>query len=264
MKKSLLILLGAGLPQLLTGCAVYMPMQCAAPQITDKHQAELTGNTYLNGRYEVAGTYSPGRHLLVRAAYGALSNPDDSLYYRGKQYELGAGTYWPLGSQWLLGGLAGFGQAQSAARYRGSGGIISIGPPPSQHVFEARYNKMFGEVYGIFQASETVSFGAAYRVTQVYFTSLTDVGIPINISQMTRGEPMFFFRTRLGIGPTDTRPVQLQLTTGTLSAFGLPAPDAIPSSAEYQLQKPRGYLTLGISVFPHCLLRLVQPDKSLK
>ena len=50
MKEILLPLLSAGLAQLLVGCAVYMPVQYAAPQIRDEHQVELTGNTYLNGR----------------------------------------------------------------------------------------------------------------------------------------------------------------------------------------------------------------------
>lgn len=123
---------------------------------------------------------------------------------------------------------------------------------PSQHVLGARYYKVFGGIYSFFQASKTVSFGAAYRITQVHFTSLTDMGIPIDSSLMTRSESIFFFRTRLGTGPTDIRSMQLQLITGTSSAFGLPAPDAIPSSTEYQPQKPRGYFPLGIGVFPHC------------
>ena len=101
-KKILLPLLSAGLAQLLVGCAMYMPMQCAAPQIKDMHRAELNGKTYLNGRYEVAGAYSPVRHLLVRGAHEALFDPDNSLYYRGHQYELSVGAYWPLGLQWLL------------------------------------------------------------------------------------------------------------------------------------------------------------------
>jgi hypothetical protein len=48
---STLILIGHGL--FLTSCVVYMPMQCAAPQITDAKQAEITGSSYLNGRVEV-------------------------------------------------------------------------------------------------------------------------------------------------------------------------------------------------------------------
>lgn len=254
MNKRLLWILSVTIGQLLAGCAVYMPIQCAAPQIKDKNEAEISGSTYLNGRYEVAAAYSPVKHLLVRAAYSNLPRgSNDSTYYRGHQYEVAAGTYWPLGSQWLVGGLGGFGQAHSEARYLNDGQIIFLGQS-TQHIFDARYNKVFGEVYGSVQASETVSFGLAYRVTQVHFTSLTDMGAPVDLRKMTRSEPMFFFRTRLGSGPTDTRPVQLQFTLGTSSTFGY-TPDAGYNNSDYQLQKPRGYLTLGISIFPHCLLR---------
>ena len=261
MNKRLHFLLTLLLSQLLAGCAVYMPIQGAAPQITDRHQAEITGSTYLNGRCEVAGAYSPVRHLLVRAAYSNLPDRTDSTYYRGQQYELAAGTYWPLGAQWLLGGLGGFGQAQSEARYKGSGGLISIGPNrPIQHVFDAHYNKFFGEVYGILQASETISLGAAYRITRVNFTSLTDAGAPVNLSSMVRSEPMLFFRVRLGSGPAATRPIQLQAAWGTSTSLGYDPSLTAPSSADYQLQQPRGYTTIGISLFPHCLLRKTQPN----
>ncbi len=262
MNQRLLIVLGSILSQLLAGCAVYMPIQCAAPQIKDKKEAEITGSTYLNGRYDVAAAYSPVRHLLVRAAYSSLPRgSDDSTYYRGHQYEVAAGTYWPLSAQFLVGGLAGFGQARSEARYRNDGGIIFFGQIV-QHAFDARYNKLFGEAYGIFQASPTVSFGAAYRVTQVNFTSLTDVGQPLNLNGMTRSEPMFFFRTRLGSGAADSRPVQLQMTLGTSSSFGYNSSTAGPSYPDYQVQKPRGYLTLGVSIFPHCLWRQFQQSNT--
>ena len=257
MHKRLLIP-GVIISQLLAGCAVYMPIQCAAPQIKDKKEAELSGSTYLNGRYEVAAAYSPVRHLLVRAAYSTLSgNAKDSTYYQGNQYEVAAGTCWPLGSQFLVGGLGGFGQAHSEARYLNDGQILFLGQS-TQHTFDAHYNKLFGEVYGIFQAGQTISFGAAYRVTQVHFTSLTDVNVPVSLRNMTRSEPMFFFRTRLGNGPTDTRPLQLQVAWGTSSSFGYDTSTSGSSSSDYQLQKPRGYMTVGISLFPHCLLRKLQ------
>ena len=105
MNQRLLFFLGLGLSQLLASCVVYMPMQCAAPQITDKKQGEISASSYLNGRYDLAGTYSPVRHLLVRAAYSNLrDDTKDSTYYRGHQYDLGVGTYWRAGGKWLLGG----------------------------------------------------------------------------------------------------------------------------------------------------------------
>lgn len=244
MRKLLPLFLSVGTSLLLSSCAVYMPIQCAAPQIKGKNEVELTGSTYVNGRYEAAASYSPVRHLLVRAAYSSLPrSSNDSTYYHGYQYEVAAGTYWPLGSRWLLGGLAGFGQAHSEARYFNDGQLIFFGKR-HQHVFDADYNKVFGEVYGSLQASNTISFGAAYRVTHVKFTSLSDVGVPLDLRSMTRSEPMFFFRVRPGSGVADTRPVQLQFAFGTSATFGYQN-TAGSSNTAYQVQKPRGYITLG-------------------
>ncbi|WP_210516795.1 hypothetical protein [Hymenobacter terricola] len=250
----------AGYSFLLSSCVVYMPMQCAAPQITDKKQAEVTGSTYLNGRVEVAGTYSPVRHLLVLASYSTLrDDTKDSTYYRGHQYDLGVGTCWRLGDQWLVGALGGFGQAQSAAAYSTGGFIFGY---PTRHEFDARYNKVFGEVYGTLQASNTVSVGAAYRVTQVNFTNLTDQSTPVDLGRMTRSEPMFFMRVRLGDGPTEDRPVQLQVAWGTSGTFGYNEKDTNTSypAGVRDLKQSRGYTTIGITLFPHCLFRKVQSD----
>ena len=197
------------------GCVVYQPTQCAAPQITGPKQAEITASSYLNGRYELAGTYSPLPHLLVRASTGSLQNDSqggsDSTYYRGHHYDFGLGTYWRLGSQWVVGGLGGFGLARNEAAYSAGGFLFGR---PTRHRFDARYTKLFGEAYGIVQLSETFALGAAYRVTQVNFTDLTDRNLPVDLSNMTRSEPMFFLRVRPGDGPTESRPVQLQAAWG--------------------------------------------------
>lgn len=259
MDRRLFVTLGAVLSQLLASCVVYMPMQCAAPQITDKKQAEVTGSSYLNGRVEAAGTYSPLRHLLVRAAYSTLrSNSKDTTYYHGHQYDLGVGTYWHLGDSWLVGAIGGVGQAQSEAAYS-TGGFIFGHPTP--HQYTAHSNKLFGEVYGTFQASNAFSMGAAYRVTQVNFTTLTDYRIPVELTSMTRSEPMFFVRVRVGSGPVEDRPVHFQLALGMSSTFGYNENDPNTSYPDgvRDLKQGRGYTTLGITVFPHCFFRKAQP-----
>lgn len=251
------LILCIGLNSVLTSCVVYMPMQCAAPQITGKKQAEITGSSYLNGRIELAGTYSPVRHLLVRAAYGSLHNgSNDTSYYRGHQYDLGVGTYWQADKRWLLGALGGFGQAWSDAAYARSGFIFA----PTQHVFDARYHKVFGELYSTWQATDAISFGIAYRVTQVNFTHLTDLNVPVELRGMTRSEPMLYFRLRPGNGPAEDRPVQLQLAWGSSNTFGYDPRNTTIAYAPgvSELKQSRGYTTIGISVFPLYLFRKAQ------
>lgn len=247
---------GAGC--LLTGCVVYQPMQCVAPPITGPRQGIVTGSTYLNGRVEAAAAYSPVRHLLVHAAYSKLADDndrqDDSTYYRGRQYELGAGTYFNLGADVLLGGLAGFGRARSEAGYYNGGSLLGFGTPV-RHDFDARYRKTFGEVYSAFQLSETVALGAAYRVTQIKFTTLTDRATPVDLRSMTRSEPMLFVRVRFGDGPANTRPVQLQMAFGSSSAFGKDGANAEPLGSRYALRQGRSYTSIGLTIFPHCLFR---------
>ncbi|GAA3981843.1 hypothetical protein GCM10022407_28840 [Hymenobacter antarcticus] len=246
----------------MAGCVVYQPTQCAAPQITGSRQSEITASTYLNSRYELSGTYSPLPHLLVRASTGSLRNDSrdtrDSTYYRGHHYDFGLGTYWRLGSRWVVGGLGGFGQARNEAAYSIGGFILSY---PTRYEFDARYNKLFGEVYGIFQTGDVISLGAAYRITQVRFTTLTDQRTPVDLSSMTRSEPMLFMRVRLGNGPFEDRPVQLQAAWGTSATFGYDERNSqtIYAPGVRELKQGRGYTTVGITIFPHCLFRKVQP-----
>lgn len=242
----------------LPSCVVYMPMQCAAPQISDKKQGEITASSYLNGRFDLAATYSPVRHLLLRAAYSNLRDDTrDTTYYRGHQYDLGVGTYWPLGDRWLVGGLGGFGQARSNAGFSRAGILF----PSTRYEYDARYHKVYGEVYGTFRASEGVSFGAAYRVTQVNFTTLTNRAVPVDLNRMTRSEPMFYFRMRPGTGPAEERPVQLQVAWGSSTTFGYNEKDnySVYPEGVRDLKQGRGYTTIGITLFPHCLFRKAQP-----
>lgn len=232
-----------------------MPNQCAAPQLTDKKQAEVSLGSYLNGRFELAANYSPVRHLLVRAAANSRpANRNDSSYYAGRQYELAGGTYFPLGQRWLLGGLGGYGWARSHSRYQD--GISIIFKPP-QHEFEARYTKVFGEGYVSYQAGEYVSLGAAYRIVRVDFSRLTDLGLPVPVGAMSRGEPMLFLRARLAALPA----LRLNLALGSSTTFGYDERTRYSvSSAEAQVLKSRGYLTLGLTLQPHLFPKSIKTE----
>ena len=236
-----------------TGCAVYMPMQCAAPAVQDQHQAEVTTSAYFNSRLNAGVNYSPVRHLVVRAAADGKQDRDDSTYYRSGQYEVAVGTYWPLGRRVLVGGLGGAGRARSQARYSVSNYYAYRGS--TQHEFDARYNKFFGEAYAVVQFSPGFSAGAAYRLTQVQFVGLTDMGHPLDLTRMLHGESMLFVRSAFGSGPRGERPLYAQLGFGGSRLLNQRGAGQPAGSAEAEVLQGRGYFTLGLGFFPHALSR---------
>jgi len=234
----------------LGGCVVYQPMQGAAPNLHARGESEVTASSYFNNRVELAGSYSPVQHVLVRAAGSSTFAAGDSTAIRSRQYDLGLGTYWELSPGLTAGAIAGYGQAVARARF----GTIGVFLPPPRYDYAVRYHKVFGEAYVLFQASPTVSFGASYRLTQVAFRSLTNQGQPVDLTGMLRHEPMFFFRA--GAGPdTGTFPLQLQLAFGASVANGYNNRAPNYSQETYYLLQPRYYTTLSFTVFPHQVFR---------
>lgn len=225
----------------LTGCAVYMPMQNAAPDIRAQHESEVRISTFLS-RWEVAGAYSPLKHVLVRGAYGNRADSGDSAYWRGRQYELAVGTYWAP-RNWTLGVLGGFGQIRNQTRYR-----IGESVP---FAFDVRCNKLFGEAYAVYEVSNRFSLGISCRSTRLQFTRLTDVGQPIDLRQLTRAEPMLLMRFGLGGPYQDQRPVQVQLSLGGSVAMGYDERQLDPDYSRRQLRQPRAYMALGVGILPH-------------
>ena len=231
-----------------SSCAVYKPMQCAAPALYDKGQVELAGGAYFNKRLNGAVNYSPMRHVLVRAAIDGKADADDSTYTRSRQYELAAGTYWSLGEQVIVGGLLGAGQAHSQVRYRPIETAY-----PTQYEYDARYTKLFGEVYGTWQLAPAVQLGAAYRLTRVGFASLTNRGQPMGLASMLRGEPMMFVRSTFGLRPGGERLAYAQLGVGGSVLLGAgPSQQSGPVS---NLLESNSYFTIGLGFFPSALWR---------
>ncbi|MFD1468750.1 hypothetical protein ACFQ48_10990 [Hymenobacter caeli] len=234
-----------------TGCAVYMPMQCAAPAVQDKGQVEATASAYFNSRLNAGVNYSPVRHLVVRAAADGKQDKNDSTYYRSSQYEVAVGTYWPLGKRVLVGALGGAGRARSQARYS----VSNYYGYQRQYQFDARYNKFFGEAYAAVQFSPGFSAGAAYRLTQVQFVGLTDLGQPLDLRRMLRGESMFFVRGAFGSGPRGERPLYAQFGFGASRLLNPSGAGQQAGSPEAEVLQGRGYFTVGLGFFPHALFR---------
>jgi len=238
-----------------SGCSVYVPMQGAAPEIRAKGEVELTGSWSLTNRVDFGATYSPVPHLLVRAATslkgGGYSGSDSASYTQSNQYELAAGTYWPLGEHWLVGGLASFGQAHAKARYSNDGATLFSFRKPIRHQLDAVYHKYSGEAYAIFQPSPVVSFGLAYRVVQLRPTDVTDLGVPVSIAPILRQEPMLFFRARPDFAQ---RSLQFQWVLGASTTFGYnPRTANDEANPARQFKLGRSYMSVGVAFYPHLL-----------
>lgn len=245
------------------GCAVYVPMQCAAPDIRQKGEAEVALSWSLTNRYELGATYSPANHLLVRAATSAKISPPDfadttATYAQNNQYELAIGTYWPLGARGVAGGLVGFGQAHAEAQYVEDGNtFLRFGNRSLfQHRFDAIYAKYSGEAYIIGSAGNYVNLGLAYRFVHLRLTDVTDRGIIVNSAPIARSEPMLFVRILPG---GLQRGLQLQVACGVSIPHHYDSRAATnqPDPAR-QFKLPRTYLSLGLSLYPHVFWRRKQ------
>lgn len=238
---------------LLSSCAVYVPMQGAAPEIGAKGELEATANWSLTNRFEASAVYSPISHLLVRAAAstkGQRPAPSDSSNYaQSKQYELSLGTYWPLGPRWLAGGLVGFGQTHAEAQYERDGNsFLFFGQRPLPHQFDAHYTRYTGEAYLTWRPNPVVSLGLSYRLVQLRLTDVTDRGRPVQAGPVLRYEPMVYLRVRpAGSGGM----LQLQAAMGASGTFGYDArttDDAADPARQFRLG--RGYVSLGLAFYP--------------
>lgn len=248
----LLLLLATLLP---SGCAVYVPMQGAAPDITRRGQLEATGSYSLTNRFDASVAYSPLPHLLVRAAASRKgtrrepASPDSSQYSHVSQYELSLGTYWLLGERGLLGALAGYGHLRTDARFYGESGTLLIPAYQLPHVYDGTYHKLLGEVYGRFQISEPVSVGATYRLANLYLTSLTDRGQSLAPSTVLRSELMFFARFRPYTIPEGL--LQFQVALGGSVMPGYEARLAYYlSDASRPFRIGQSYFMVGVSFYP--------------
>lgn len=250
MPSSLLRTIVTGLAVILVGsssCSVYVPLQPSAPMLRSKGESEAAANVYLSGRLEGSIAYSPVNHVLVRAAGGLLPNNGDSVDFHIRQFELGAGAYWPLSDRWLVGAMGGYGRGQSSRRFTRSSLLFDPDPMTIQFDYASRFHKVYGETFVAYE-SEWATIGAAYRLSQVHFSSLTNNGLPVDLRRMTRSEPMFFLRfgNRTRFLPWG----QFQLAISTSSSPGY----RVDTPRELQLEdikQGRVFTSVGFVIYPH-------------
>ncbi|WP_375437874.1 hypothetical protein [uncultured Hymenobacter sp.] len=233
----------------LSSCSVYAPMLPAALHIRDKGEVEVQGTSFLNGRWEAGATYSPVKHLLVRAAGGIKTDDRDTSYFHIRQYEVGVGGYYPLGEQWLLSGLGGYGQARSSRGYFTVGPFFGSG---QNAAFDARYHKLYGEA-AISYRDRWETIGLACRLSRVTFSSLTYDSQPLGLRNMTRIEPMLFWRFGREGGAVPWLRIQ-----AALGASGRPRGQDQPNEPYIHdlIKDGHGFVALSVILLPHLLAPL--------
>jgi len=235
----------------LGSCSVYAPLQPSAPMLRNKGEAEVGGSVYLSGRFEGSATYSPVRHVLVRTAGGIRTDNRTDTYFRTRQLEVGAGTYWPLSERWLVGGMGGYGWG-SGSRGFTDGGDSYIDTVRTSYAYQARYGKVFGETFIAFEDGP-VTYGLAYRLSQIRFSRLTNNGLPIDLRRMTRNEPMFFMRFGSKQGVLQWAQLQVALSTSWSADLRR---DASFVREFYYVKEARIFTTIGLVVYPHRFKRV--------
>jgi len=240
----------------LGSCTVYTPMKCAAPNIRDRGEVEVAATLNANFRAEGAVTYSPVKHVLVRAAGGFRNglpddNATDTTFFRVRQFELAAGGYYCPTNRLVIGGLGGYGRAHNRRGFIDSDGLL--GPRTSiderWRVYDARYYTIFGEFFAVFQG-RIMGGGGALRVTDVQFDALTNRGLPVGLSSMLRVEPMGFLR----INPTADAGNFLQIQVAGGASW---TSDNGRLGDTYAENTREGNLQLSVSLlfYPHQLWR---------
>ena len=241
-----------------SACSVYTPLQPHAPLIRARGEGELGLQMEAHLRPTLQAAYSPADHFLLLASgtwrpslpLGQNDAPDN---YRTRQYEIGAGGYWPAGPNWTATATIGTGAAQVQRNVSESGIFVF------NNDYTARYRKNFGQM-GFVRQGERSAVGFGYRLVQAQFTELTADGyngiatlLYLPLETQYRHEPYFFLRGTLD-GPLAQSRWQFQL--GSTLSFCVPGRtgnDGTLDPVAFCAQFNRGSLLLLNAGIMYCL-----------
>lgn len=182
------VALGGGL--LAGGCTVYAPMQPVMPLVRQRGELEVGASCQLTGRLEATAAYSPLRRAVLTGALTAAPRLGNEHFLVTRQAELGAGTYQPLGGDWLLSATGGYGLAYCHRGYVDLG----IFGPGTYSEYTARYHKYFGQL-GLAHVGALGTVGLTYRLVKVNFSYLESLEHgPLPLPGMLRHELAYFAR----------------------------------------------------------------------
>lgn len=248
-----------------TACSVYTPLHTPAPLIDGPQQVEISGGFSTPGSLQGAVTYSPVRHVLLRAVYGRGSGDGstsmDSVtqpnVFRAEQLEAALGTYWRPSPKVLLGGFAGYGRSTGEHWYLKRSGVrgVLFQPGPDSvwaYQYQARYQHFFAEAYTHFlSVDKSLSMGLGYRVNYVRFNRYTNAGAPVDFGRMWRHEPALF--ARLG-GDDPDNWVNGQLAIGYSFSPGFTMTRERAGNRDItEVRKPLPSFSLSVMVRPDVL-----------
>lgn len=239
---------------LLSSCTVYAPMQPTISTVRAKGQSEISASVQPNGRVEAGGVYSPLPHALIMATGTFRPKLDDTTFAATRQWEVGVGSYLPLGRNWLATGMVGYGYAVSSKRFTELPLVFWGGGGTSRTEYQTRYGKVFGQV-GVTRDTRRGSFGVVYRLSKIDFDQLNYSSAyaryAIPLRSMVRHEALLFGRHSIG----SAERWQLQGTLGLSMASG-PEQDDSQNRRLYEANRtrlPMPLASLGIVFRPQLL-----------
>ncbi|MDO7877268.1 hypothetical protein Q5H93_21160 [Hymenobacter sp. ASUV-10] len=187
-------------------CSIYTPMTPHAPIIRAQGEGEVSFQLQGTGRAELQAAYSPCKSLLLLAAAtgrpklftdSAAIDPGDGL--RTLQYEVGAGTYFPMGERWSGQLIGGFGAAQVERTVSEFGIFLAF-----SNNYNARYQKYFGQI-SFNKQLHRHGMGFGYRLALIDFSELSAQNrqgdytlYPLPLDSQLRHELFYSYRRWLG------------------------------------------------------------------
>jgi hypothetical protein len=205
-----------GLVVLLASCSVCAPVQPITSNIQAAGQAEITAGLQVSGRLEAGAVYSPAPRMLVAGggSYKPRLGSTPDYFLQTRQWELGAGSYFPLGQRGLLTGLLGYGQASStrSTGYGSGGGLTGN----SIFACDTRYHKAFGQLgLSIINPRNSYNWTVRYAYLNFDYLNVLDYStgevIPVEMQHLQQLAFVFCFRSYLGAPPGNW---QFQATAG--------------------------------------------------
>ncbi|RAK63904.1 hypothetical protein DLM85_20375 [Hymenobacter edaphi] len=217
----------------ISSCTTYVPTLTPTPLLQHGGQVEAGASFHPISQAEAYVAYSPVKHLLLVVNGAQRWNmPTGDTRIKATQGDVAVGGYGTFGNnRWYLGGLAGYGGAQSFYRF--------YVPDSPLKEYRSRYARPYGQLW-LARQTTGLAYGAALRATSLHFTRLTfnDQPVQQSVPHLYAAPSLF---VRWGQGAVQGH-AQVGVSTPLGSAF---------SGRETDLYASELVLGVGVVFSPH-------------